>query len=343
MADSDLPPLYAGWMLEALGAEIPRESEATCLDCRMCPKEGRVWTALDVHFDSGVKCCTYIPYLPNYLVGGMLGEPSVEARIDAKVSVSPMGVGQSKADQARYGVVAEKEFGRAKDFRCPHYKDGMCGVWAHRPSVCATWFCRTVRGATGGRFWKSMHRLLTSLEKSLIRWCLLDFDVAVLERLFPHAKAGEPVQSSVADHVLTEPPVTPEAYRAAWGPWEGREREFYRECSRRVQALRWKDVLELGGAEGALLLRLAQEDFRRLLSTELPPVLVPGGFEAVPAEAPNFRFKGYSPYDPIDLPAGFIQFLGNFDGRPTEAILQLGIPRDLLLKIVDFGLVKRPD
>lgn len=336
MPDSDLPPLYSAWMDEALGAEIPRESEATCLDCRMCPKEGRAWTSLDVHFDSGVKCCTYIPYLPNYLAGAMLGEPSVEARIDARVGVSPMGVGQSKKDQARYAEVSAKEFGRAKDYRCPHYRDGMCGVWRHRPAVCATWFCRTVRGATGARFWRSMHRLLTSVEKSLIRWCLLDFDVDVLERLFP------PAQTAVADHVLTEPPVADQAYRAAWGTWAGREREFYRECARRVAALRWKEVLEIGGAEAAVLLRLAREDFRRLLSDELPPVLVPGGFEAVPTEPPTYRFKGYSPYDPIDLPGGFIQFLANFDGRSTDEILKTGIPREILLKVVDFGLVRPP-
>ena len=71
------PPRYAGWMNELLGGPIPRETAATCGSCTMCAgaddrPEDRPFFAPDV------KCCSYVPVLPNFLVARSLRDPAPE-------------------------------------------------------------------------------------------------------------------------------------------------------------------------------------------------------------------------------------------------------------------------
>lgn len=63
----------------------------------------------------------------------------------------------------------------------PHYLDeagGRCGIWKHRKGVCATWFCKHSRGATGRRFWAMLDQLLATVERELTRWCVLGVDLS---------------------------------------------------------------------------------------------------------------------------------------------------------------------
>src|SRR5262245_22308800 len=101
---SALPPLYTGWMEKALPGEIPGESKSTCDKCAMCVHaDERPGSGGTLFFNPQVKCCSYLPELPNFLVGGVLidkdpafqkGRASVEARLEAKVEVTPFGMGQ---------------------------------------------------------------------------------------------------------------------------------------------------------------------------------------------------------------------------------------------------------
>src|SRR5436190_23566607 len=69
-----LPPLYARWMRDLLKGAVSGEPEATCDDCAMCPSAGTAPAASTLYFNPDAKCCTYIPELPNYLVGRILSE-----------------------------------------------------------------------------------------------------------------------------------------------------------------------------------------------------------------------------------------------------------------------------
>src|SRR5689334_16917323 len=73
------------------------ESRATCDDCAMCHKGGASAGPV-VHFEPDVKCCTYQPALPNFLVGAILaddtgeleeGKRRVRERIATRVGVTP--------------------------------------------------------------------------------------------------------------------------------------------------------------------------------------------------------------------------------------------------------------
>ena len=162
---AELPALYRPWIEALVGGAIPAESEATCDRCAMlAPVSGPA--AGDLFFDPRSKCCTYVPALPNFLVGGILLDPtpesaagraSVEARIVAGVGVTPAGLEQPPAHGLLYQS-APDAFGRTLSMRCLHYRSetGTCGIWRHRPSVCTTWFCKYVRGAVGLRFWTAL-------------------------------------------------------------------------------------------------------------------------------------------------------------------------------------------
>src|ERR1044071_2985933 len=88
MEASDLPTLYARWAAALLSAPIPRETEATCDDCAMVSSDPET-----IAFRHDTKCCTFTPVLPNFLVGAVLDEPSIEARIATGLAVSPLGLG----------------------------------------------------------------------------------------------------------------------------------------------------------------------------------------------------------------------------------------------------------
>ena len=355
---SPLPPLYAGWMAELLAGPIAEETEATCSDCAMCDKGAKPASASEFFYDPRTKCCTYVPGLANFLVGRILadddpafarGRASVNARLQAAVAVTPLGLGQPPTFTFLYDKTAPGSFGHSRTLRCPHYLEdegGKCGVWRHRASVCTTWFCKYVRGAVGQAFWQALHRLLTSVEQSLSRWCVLRLDVGpdALDKLFPMPRqAGK---ADLMDWRNLDGTVDPAVYRALWGRWLGREPEFYEECGRLVDSLKWPDVVAIGGPDIQIYARIVREAHIRLLSDETPARVKIGQFTLLSADHASSCVCGYNGSDPLDLPRALMDVLPHFDGRPTSEALasiraEAGIALDpaLVRKLVDFEIL----
>jgi len=357
---STLPPLYAGWIDDLLGGSLPHESEASCEDCAMRPSGPA--EAGTLVFAAETKCCTYVPEVPNFLVGRILDDPdpafapgraTVNQRIDARVGVTPLGLGRPPVHLLLYGHGASRGFGRAKTLRCPHYRadaGGACGIWRHRNAVCATWFCKHVRGATGQRFWRSLEQLLSIAERELSRYCLLQIGVEaeMLARLLPHGSDRGAVTSNL-DAAALDGEADDSAYRAVWGTWQGRERELFRRAAAVVNDLRWRDVLRIGGASVEALARVTADAYHRHGDEGLPPRLVVGAFQSVATGHARVRIVTYSPFDPLELPRLLVDVLPYFDGRPTaEALARIQAQRginvqpDLVRRLVDFGLLVEP-
>ena len=51
------------------------EKKATCDVCAMARPKNRT----KVHYQPDLKCCTFHPFLPNFLVGAILQDPSLKA------------------------------------------------------------------------------------------------------------------------------------------------------------------------------------------------------------------------------------------------------------------------
>jgi len=352
-----LPPLYARWMDDLLRAEIPHETRSTCDDCAMCAPAGESAGKDSFYFSPVTKCCTYQPKLANFLVGQALdnsdfafsaGRKTLEKRIDEGVGLTPLGLQQSRIFEVLYHN-GKEAFGHASALRCPHYLEeggGRCGLWRHRNSICATWFCKHERGALGLSFWHRMRDLLMAVEDGLSAWCVVESDLEpeCLARLFPQRqKQGGPTGLSAAD-IDGRP--DPEVARGLWGKWLGREREFYRGCGARVAALGWADVARIGGPEVAVRARLTRDAFETMTSERIPERLEAGSFHIVASGTRAVRVVSYSGSDPLDLDPAVLEILPYFDGRPTrealravEKDLNVSVEDDLVRRLVDFEIL----
>jgi hypothetical protein len=354
-----LPALFARWMVEALGRPIPRERRASCDACVMCaPGQDEGPDARLYFFDPALKCCTFTPALPNFLVGRILqdeaaadGLASTVKRINARLGVTPMGLAAPAVAALLYRTGADA-FGRARPLRCPHFVEdgGKCGIWRHREATCATWFCKHMRGAIGFSFWRgALHPLLQTIERDLARWCVIEEggDEETLEQLVGSsawALEAEAVDGDALNGVLDEA-----AYRRLWGRWSGRETEFYQRCAERVDTLSWTRIMDICGPEARAYARLTETALARLSDQSLPERLVVGSYRVVQRRQGTARICTFSEFDPLDVPESVLGLLSHFDGRPTMTVLAAiaeaeGVVFEdaLVRKLVDFGLLTEP-
>lgn len=358
LTPSPLPPLYAAWMDQLLAGPIPRETDATCDDCAMCSTETSPRAGSEIFYNPATKCCTYIPALPNFLVGRILsdddpalarGRKTVDERLRSRLGVTPLGIEMPLAYEFLYQHASAKAFGRSEALLCPHYvaeESGRCGIWKHRPGVCATWHCKYVRGAVGSKFWQSLLQLLGVVEESLSRWCVytLEIEVEGLRVLFP--PKGSLGLGQQVDSFALDGKVDAHVYEQAWGKWLGREEEFYKQAARLVNGLDWQGVVSIGGTEIKIQERLVQDAYSQLNSHELPPALIVGRLNVLSMGRESTRVMTYSLLDPLDLPVSLMAVLPYFDGRQTTDAMAaietqegISLSPDLVRKLVDFDIL----
>lgn len=302
-----------------------------------------------LHFHPATKCCTFQPNVPNFLVGAILadsatsdhGRAALDQRLARRVAVSPSGV----LAGALFGLLYQhvtNVFGRATTLRCGYLDpDGGCGIWARRPGVCATWFCKHDRGETGDRFWSLADKLLRGVEQDLALWCMTELDAGLSSVAEDTPARGEPI-----DVIDLEQQVDEARYRRLWGTWIGREREFYGECARLVDTLTWSDVRAVCGPRVRALASLLRDAFQRLHETTLPGRLRVNAFAGCAPAPGGFTLVTYSRYDPLFMPERLMRVLPEFDGRATEEALA-AIQRDhgirvapsLVRRLIDFGVL----
>lgn len=324
-----LPEPFAAWMREALADEPPEEPAATCEDCVMCRAPAPRVSEAPLLFDPSVKCCSYLPELPNFLVGAILadgsseaapGRRSVRARIAAGEGVTPLGLFQTRAFRERYRPDCPG-FGRDASLRCPHFltDSGRCSIWRHREASCSTWSCKHERGAVGRAFRQALHALLKQVEQGVAAWCVQ----GGLGETGAAGKGG-----------------------GSWGAFDGRPEAFYLECARRSDRLSWGEVREIGGAPVADALAACRAALARLRDPGVPERLSPGEYRVVGSGDAVVRIAAYAPFDPLDVPQPIALLLRHFDGRPTAVVLReiesqrgLRLSQDVLRPLVDFGIL----
>ncbi len=318
----------------------------------MCPPPGERAEG-GVYF-GGSKCCTYWPQLGPHLVGRILGDGApdlaaareeIRRQVAARCGVTPLGLLGPGWFWALYHQGGVDVFGRADRLRCPFFDagSGRCGVWRHRESTCATWFCKLRRGAVGLALWDALGQLLRHLERSLANHCAL---AVGLEEEALAASRAEVAQRTVDGHDA-DGGADPEQYARRWGGWAGRELAYYQACAEVAGALSPQDVLALGGAEGAAMAAVARRRFASLMDGA-PPAgpLRPGRREVLPPGRGTARLVTYRAWDPLEVPAALLPALDRFDGRPTGEVVReigerdgLAIDPELLRLLVDFEVL----
>ena len=350
-----LPPLHAAWLGALTGVADPRsEPRATCGDCVMCGGVAR--SGSSVTFSPALKCCSYVPHLANFLAGRALAGPgrgSVLDRIAGRGGVTPLGLGL-RHDDVRRMVGARSHFGRSAAVRCPHFDDATqgCGIWETRNAVCSTWFCQHGRGAVGRRFWHAVRDLLIAAEEQVARHCLdagglpaeqVDAVVehrATVRETVRRANAGDDVATAEVDDE------SPQWFARMWGAWQGREEEWFARCADTMARLPDGDLPGRLVGVG----RLVEDVVRRsadLTRHDLPERLLFTPGAGSEASTDVLRLVGYSPFDPLVLPAGLEPGLWLLDGRPVADVLAgidpsrpTSLDVDVLRRLLDFGVAE---
>lgn len=339
-ADASLPPLQARWAAAFLDAPaLPDETNATCGDCAMFGDPSLPAGALT--FSRETRCCTYLPTLANFLVGGALrdGVDSVRRRLAEGDELSPLGLVADPGLVAAVHADAAR-FGRDVSLRCPHYEpaDGRCGVWAWREATCATWFCKHTRGERAKALWNRLQQLLARLERAVAWHCAsaLGIPAGALARMAPLDRPhGQPRADVLARDA------------ELWGRWAGDVEGFFRACTGVAEALSAAEVMALGGAEAhalAAVVRLAQA---QLADDALPDRATLGRALVVGLSPTGVRVQGYSHLDPLDVPRALFDQLHHFDGRALDEALRDAsaaageeVPAEAVGMLLDFGVLR---
>ena len=322
-----LPEPHARWLEGILGAPSPAETTATCAACAMAapdPFGAR-------RFPADLKCCTFLPALPNFQVGALLADPDpalafgqeeVRKRIRGGHAITPMGVFKPRV---YHNLYRSGGFGQSETLRCPYFRDGGCGIWSHRESVCSTWFCKHDRGRAGGAFWHNALKTLLAMEQAVAATVAVDLGIPedALNGLVP------------ADVSRAR---DPEYYDAIWAGWHGREEAFFVAAGERgarvgwEDAARWARIDEIGVA---VTLRAAHA----ALAEPVPDVVALGRLERTDENATIVRLGSYSPFDPVDLPRAAADALPAWEGRPTADLGEIGIDPATVRRLADDAIL----
>jgi len=330
-----LPEPFQRWVEQIVGVVPDPEKPSTCSSCAMCAPGGSQGAdTVDDHsptpdphiyFDPVARCCTYCPQLPNFLVGSLFTDPdpalnfgreTVARRVE-EGDASLLGVRIDPSYLSLYGNAAPTSFGQAPSLRCPHHRgeDGGCGIWKHRPAVCATWFCKFERGAVGRRMWQGIFELLNEAERAISLWCLEQLEVEPSARIRAVADLGAEFGAARLERKRD-----PGRDEEIWGEWVGREIEFYVACAKLVEDLQWEDVVRFGGAQLSTLAGHVESLLLGHQDRSIPHTLRAGTFVVLGSWNERMWLGGYNDYDPLEVGPEVLSLVARCDGRETAVI-----------------------
>lgn len=326
MADAlreKLTPLYQELLGDLFDRPEVEEKRATCDDCVMCDKGQSVPVETEF-FHPDTKCCTWIPTLANYLVGGLLADPSpaleegrtrVRKVIASRIGVTPQWIAPPRKYSLLVLASKKESFGKTPLLRCPYYNveaGGMCSVWKYRDAVCSTWFCKHDWGKQGSDFWRAVKKYLEHVEVMLSNYAVKTLDHRLKE------PAVERQTITLRD--LEDRPPSDEEYASYWGTWLGREEEWYVACHEAVKKIPKEEFLRFvdGEEPGRSLVDALRARWDQLNNQSLIP--------AVLLKNPKMKDRyvddgvvitSYNLYDSFKMDRDLFDVLGVFDATQS--------------------------
>tara|TARA_A100000171_G_C2136961_1_gene151067 strand:+ start:1817 stop:2899 length:1083 start_codon:yes stop_codon:yes gene_type:complete len=347
---TDLPEIYKRFLPNFFNSGIPTESLATCNNCAMvCSDSKKEVEKLALKpFQPDKKCCTYHPSLPNYLVGGALlgaspeGKKRLISAINKKTGITPYGI----LTPSIYNVLYSNQsggFGNSETLLCPYYlkETGFCGIWKYRESVCSTYFCKTLAGEKGRRFWMSLKGYLTHIEQSLAQHIIVQAGLDYFLK-------GNPVFKNQKSTLTLEEldGMPPKDYEKMWGEWNGREDEFFIQSFEQISELSKSKFKEITGIRETVMLKNLQLEHLDMLS-------VPDNLSV----HEDWKPKNDEQSKKINYNAIDIQFelpsvvLNSFDGKRSiseakkilEENYEIEVEDSMILSLYHYGILKEQD
>ncbi len=215
------------------------ETKATCGDCAMTvEKRG---PRARITYQGHLKCCTFEPMLPNFLVGALLKEkPSLQLQIKINDGV-PLALLPTTDYRNRFSARKKTDFGQREDLLCGYYdrEKQNCSIWKNRGSVCTTFFCQSDLGDQGKRFWSLFGEYLHHVEMCLAEEALVHLD-------FSPRQVSEQLDVMVPLKRVKEIPTA--TRRRLWNGYQSEE--FYLKAADWVQNLTRDQMPEILGDMG---------------------------------------------------------------------------------------------
>lgn len=254
-----LPEVYQPFFDESLWNFSLAEKKATCEACIQAPHK----------YKADLKCCTFWPFIPNYIIGSLLLSREEKYAVAQKVIrdliqnhrfVLPLGVVAPPEYQRYFKKNKSKIFGQSESFLCPYYlKDkNHCGIWIFRGSVCASFYCESSYGKKGNLFWQAFENYLSYLEMALAEEVLVYSDYSPRE-----------LSSQLEYLDGNRETLTPTTYEKIWKHHLNKEEEFYINSAKFVNDLPKTQISDIKGELGISLALNLKEKLTGILKTKV--------------------------------------------------------------------------
>lgn len=248
-----LPSFYQNILSERVLNWFPQETKATCDQCIMS-KNSRSPT----YYAPELKCCTFYPYLPNFLVGAILSDPSkiydgardvLRQKISRRHYSLPCGMVAPIRYQIEFKENKKEKFGKEQSWLCPYYNKSNqnCGVWRYRGVVCTTFYCRSSFGRMGKNRWALMSDYLSYVEMALMEEALvmLDFSPRQVVELLGYLNRDQGTKMELCSWALL-----PKKSRQLWNGYFDEQEVFFKKCYQIVNKIKRKNFEEIIGIQG---------------------------------------------------------------------------------------------
>lgn len=250
-----LPEIYKNLLPREILEFSPNEKKATCETCAMSRPRHRG----KVHYREDLKCCTFHPFLPNYMVGALFKEESsteshrlFRDKIARREYALPIGMVAPVRYQVAFNAREEGDFGQRDEWLCPYYNKEKqnCNVWRNRGVVCTTFFCKSSYGKVGLKFWEKLSSYLWYVELALLEEALvmLDFSPRQIMDLLDYHNRFDGTAAEKKSWVLPE-----NKAKELWNGYFDDQEDFYKKCHDIVTNLDKKSFHEMLGEQGQSL------------------------------------------------------------------------------------------
>lgn len=260
MLKYQLPDIYHHLLpTDLLQAEV-QETKATCNSCN--------WKS----YQPSLKCCTYEPYLPNFLVGALFENKStrpetlqvLREKIEKRQFSLPVGMMASVKYQVEFNNRQPEDFGNRAEWLCPYYdrQNQNCGIWRYRGAVCTTYYCQSNHGKKGIKFWERFSDYLTYVEMALMEDVLvhMDFSPRQISDCLQYINRQEGTPTEMRSHSLPA-----EKLKKLWAGYGEDQEEFFRKTYRMVKEFDKKRFRAALGEMGADIEDQLFDDLRKIL------------------------------------------------------------------------------
>lgn len=248
-----VPHLYQNIISDKILSLNVTETKATCDNC-LRSRDKR----FALSYKSDLKCCTFHPYLPNYVIGALLDEKSdylgspgvnkLKNKIANREFIFPIGSLAPFNYQFLFLTKEAEQFGNDKNLLCPYFDTikKQCSIWQFRGVVCTTFYCRSDYGQDGLKFWAVLSDYLSYVEMALAEECLvqLDFSPRDLSDQLHYLNKREFDPAEVEMSILSS-----EVDLKLWNGYSDKI-EFYKKCYEIVSNISRKQFKEILGSQG---------------------------------------------------------------------------------------------